>query len=529
MSTSTIHSRFTPNTSPSDRPIVSSEDSLGTMESDGKEYYYFKVGTGSQSRFYMFESPEARQEFMEWLSLSSGVEIDDLTTKDIRGVLKNYDIIDDYLTTTGQVNLDGNKLQSVWLTFIKAPMEEKIDGQAQHEFFGADVPYFADGAAPYLNNRDITFTGDHKNDGARLAGLAGSARVLVETKYGNQQTTPVDAATLDKGIQALCKSLFGDVPLTLEHLNILKQMGLVKGDATQGAASWTLSEAGVATNDAFAQPETADFVASMGLNSMSPEDLIKAAGTSTYFNDKGFAQKPNSNPPAYYGTGDVETLAREAYSKMKGSDESLPEGLKAQEGQQEAVLKLIVNLLGLPQGTTFDQLTPAQINAAIATGMVSYDKDSNTLSISLNGETYAKTKAESTQQTPPPASNPEKSFYDAMSTFYTMGGATGADRAEVNDDKGVKNDRFGTYGIGKLAGADANDDSFWNDVGLGHLSKDDRTKLINASKDILKYGGTEGSGGYLDQISSWGGGSGLGLGVFKSGQIQEWLKNNTPK
>jgi hypothetical protein len=528
MSSSTIHSTFTPSTGlPNQPPEVSAEENMGTMESGGQQYYYFKIGEGQTASFYMFESPEARQQFTEWLSLTTGANINDLSARDITKTLNDYQLVEDYQTTTGQVTQNGNR-QTVWMTFIKAPLEQKLEGQAKQEFFGGDTPYFAEGSAPYLAHRDISLTGDSNSDGAKLAGLSGSARFLFDSNYGQKETKPVDTNTLDKGLQDLAKSLFGDVPLTEEHLNIIKMMGFVKGDASQGASTWTLSEAGTAANDAFKTPGNAAYLASINLNSLSPEDLLKAGGASTYFTDGGFAKKQNSSET--YGTKDVETLAREALGKMKGADETLPAGLKAAEGQEEKVTKLITDLLGLPASTTFDQLTPSQVNAAIATGMVSYNKDTNTLSTTLNGETYFTEKTKQTENsTQPESTDPAKKFYDGMSTFYQLGGATGADRAEVNDKKGVKNDRFGTYGIGKLAGASATDDNFWKNVGLGHLSQDDRTKLINASKDILQYGGDQGSNGYLDKISTWGQGSGLGLGVFRSSQIQEWLKNNQPK
>lgn len=528
MSSSTIHSGFTPSAGlPNQPPTVSAEENMGTMESNGQTYYYFKTGEGQSASFYMFESPEARQQFTEWLSLTTGANINELSARDITKTLSDYQLVDDYQTTTGQVTQNGTK-QTVWMTFIKAPLENKLEGQAKQEFFGGDIPYFAEGAEPYLQHRDISLTGDANSDGAKLAGLAGSARFLFDSNYGQKETKSIDASTLDPGLQNLAKSLFGDVPLTEEHLNIMKMMGFVKGDATQGASTWTLSETGTAANDAFKTPSNASYLASINLNNLSPEDLLKAGGASTYFTDGGFAKKPNSSET--YGPKDVETLAREAFSKMKGADETLPAGLKAAEGQEEKVTKLIVELFGLPASTTFDKLTPSQVNAAIATGMIGYNKDTNTLSVTLNGETYFAEKTKQAENNPPPENtDPAKKFYDAMSTFYQLGGATGADRAEVNDKKGVKNDRFGTYGIGKLAGANATDDNFWNSVGLGHLSQDDRTKLINASKDILQHGGDKGSNGYLDKISTWGGGSGLGLGVFRSSQIQEWLKNNQPK
>lgn len=46
--------------------------------------------------------------------------------------------------------------------------------------------------------------------------------------------------------------------------------------------------------------------------------------------------------------------------------------------------------------------------------------------------------------------------------------------------------------------------------------------LVQAANTILQLGGA-GSGGYLDQISNMNGGSGLGLGVFREGQMRDWL------
>lgn len=531
MSTSTVSTGFTPGAAPA--PEDGSEpvsENMGTVEFDGKTYYYYKVGTGDYDKYYYFESSESRQNFLEWVSASTGVEIDDIGRSEMFEIAKQYEMLSDRTTTQGQVMVNG-QLQTVTMVFMKPPLDTKLNAQANVEFFGGDIPYFSDGSAAYLNNREFRFSEDPANNGARLAGLAGSARFLFDSNYGDKETT-LATGPLDPDVEALCKSLFGEVPITQEHLNILKVMGLVSGDATQGASTWKLTSEGQEAQGHFENPDYVDYLASMAINNLTPEDLMKAAGASTYFSDTGYAQKPNTEPPEYYTAADVEKLAQEAYGKMNTVEEPLPPGVTARADQQEALLKLIINLLGLPPNTTWEQLTPAQINTAIAVGLIGYDKETNTLFMTANGATYSSSKVAAPATTPPegtaPANNDAnlKAFWDAMYIFYTLGGPLGADGAEVElKGQGVRNDRFGTSGIGSLAGADPADNDYWNEIGLGHLSLEDRAKLVQASKDILMLGGSAGSGGYLDQISNMNGGSGLGLNVFREAQMRDWLSS----
>ncbi|WP_334118543.1 hypothetical protein [Limnobacter sp.] len=526
MSTSSVSTEFIPEIPPA--PKNGSEpvsENMGTAEFDGKTYYYYKVGTGNYDKYYYFESSESREKFLEWVSARTGVEIDDLGLSELFEISKLYEMTTERTTTQGRVMING-RLETVTMVFMKPALDTKLNAQANVEFFGGDIPYFPDGSAAYLNNREFRFSEDPANNGARLAGLAGSARFLFDSNYGEKELTPV-TGPLDPDVEALCKSLFGEVPITQEHLNILKLMGLVSGDATQGASTWMLTIEGQEAQGHFENPDYFDFLASMAINNLTPEDLMKAAGASTYFSESGYAQKPNTEPPEYYTAADVERLAKEAYGKMKGVEEPLPAGVTAGANQQQALLKLIINLLGLPSNTTWEQLTPAQINTAIAVGLIGYDKETNTLFMTANGATYTSSKVETPATNPsestPPADANLKAFWDAMYIFYTLGGPLGADGAETNTKgEGVRNDRFGTSGISSLAGADPADNDYWNKIGLGHLSHEDRTKLIQASKDILALGGA-GNGGYLDQISNMNGGSGLGLGVFREGQIRDWL------
>lgn len=266
---------------------------MGTEEFDGKTYYYYKVGTGGYDKYYYFESNESRQKFLEWVSATTGVEIDDLGMSEMFEVSKQYEMTTDRTTTQGRVMIDG-RLQTVTMVFMKPPLDTKLNAQANAEFFGGDIPYFPDGSAAYLNNKDFRFSEDPANNGARLAGLAGSARFLFDSNYGDKEPTPV-TGPLDPDVEALCKSLFGDVPITQEHLNILKVMGLISGDANQGASTWKLTTEGQEAQEHFENPANIDYLASMAINNLTPEDLMKAAGASTYFSGTGYAQSPTQN------------------------------------------------------------------------------------------------------------------------------------------------------------------------------------------------------------------------------------------
>lgn len=526
MATSTVNTGYVPGegTTPDETPAPAETGNMGTMEVEGQTYHYIKVGT----RYYMFDSEASRQQFLEWASAVSGVEIDDLNSGNLFDIVKRYDFSGDWGNDKVQVTENG-KLQIVWLDFVKAPLIDKINTQAATNFFGGDIPYFPDGSLPYLKHRVFTFTGDPEIDGGQLAGLAGSARFLYENNYGSKETTPVDLAALPDPIEELCKAIFGsNVTITQEHLNILKLMNLVTGDATQGVGTWALSNEGTECLTRFQDPAMKDFLPSMAMINMTQEDLLQAAGASVYFSGDGYAAVPDANPPRNYNAADVEKLAGTVYGRMKDIEEPLPEGLGAKDGQQDMVLKLIISLLGLPANTTWDQLTPAQINTAVAMGLIGYDQATNTLFMTGNGATYLSSKATAPGTAPPegtPAANQDsrlKTFWDALYIFYTMGGPQAADRAEVNSSGTQQNDRFGTMGIGIVANSDPNDQGFWDSIGLGHLSVEQRTQLKNACITML----APENSGYLLEISRSKGGSGLGDWVFRTHQMHTWLIDN---
>lgn len=526
MATSSVDTGFVPGEGlvPNDTPVEPGNENMGSMEVDGQTYHYIKVGT----RYYMFDSEASRQQFLEWASAVSGVEIDDLNSTNLFDIVKRYDFSGDWENASVQV-MENGKPQQVWMVFVKAPLHEKIDTQASKDFFGGDIPYFPDGSLPYLNHRTFTFTGDPVVDGGQLAGLAGSARFLFEKNYGNKETTPVNLAALPDPIEELCKAIFGsNVTITQEHLNILKLMGLVTGDATQGVGTWALSSEGSECLSRFQDPAMKDFLPSMAMINMTQEDLLQASGASVYFSGEGYAAVPDANPPRNYNAADVEKLAGTVYGKMKDVEEPLPEGLGAKDGQQDMILKLIVSLLGLPANTTWDQLTPAQINTAVAMGLIGYDQATNTLFMTSNGATYLSSKATAPGTAPPegtPAATQDsrlKTFWDALYIFYTMGGPQAADSAEVNNGYGIDNDRFGTMGIGIIANSDPNDQGFWDSIGLGHLSVEQRTQLKNACITML----APENNGYLLEISRSKGLGDAEDGVFRTHQMHTWLMEN---
>jgi len=184
MATSTVNTGYVPGegTTPDETPAPAGTGNMGTMEVEGQTYHYIKVGT----RYYMFDSEASRQQFLEWASAVSGVEIDDLNSGNLFDIVKRYDFSGDWENGMGQVTENGRP-QTVWMVFVKAPLHTKIDEQASKDFFGGDIPYFPDGSLPYLNHRTFTFTGDPVVDGGQLAGLAGSARFLFEKIMGTKR------------------------------------------------------------------------------------------------------------------------------------------------------------------------------------------------------------------------------------------------------------------------------------------------------------------------------------------------------
>ncbi|BET27550.1 hypothetical protein EV673_1779 [Limnobacter thiooxidans] len=524
--TSTVNTAYVPNAglTPSNVDGDGNEN-IGMTVVDGENKFYYKAGKS----VFLFNSEAERQSMLEWASSVSGVAIDDLEAKDVKGVVNKYELTTDWNTVSDLFTGDDGKETRAWMITVKTPIFDKIDTKISKDFFGGEAPFFSPGSEQYLKHRTFNFNGDPAVDGGQLAGLTGSAQFLFNKNYEGKTTTPTDLAALPDPVETLCKSLFGsDVAITQEHLNILKLMGLVTGDATKGVGDWALSTAGQTSSSKLAEKEPLKFIASMATLAMKPEDLVEASGASVFFKGDAYAPVADSNPAKNYAATDVESLAKKVYKNMEGTVETLPAGLGATTGQKDSILKLVTNLLNLPATTTWEQLTPSQINTAISMGLAAYNPTTNALTLTGNGATYISSKA-AVPATAPPVTTAAaeqdtglKAFWDALNTFYTTGGPLGADRAEVHrHDAGVKNDRFGTLGIGALGQASATDEDFWKDAELSHLNGDQRTQLINASNTLLKpeYGT------YLAQVSTLNGGSGE-ANVFLTGQMNTWLVNN---
>ena len=523
--TSTINTAYVPNAGlTADAAEGDSDEIMGTTVYNGENKFYYKV----DKSVFLFNSEAERQSMLEWASSVSGVAIDALEAKDVKGVVNKYELTTDWNTVSDLFTGDDGKETRAWMITVKTPIFDKIDTKISKDFFGGEAPFFSPGSEQYLKHRSFNFNGDPAVDGGQLAGLTGSAQFLFNKNYEGKTTTPTDLAALPDPVETLCKSLFGsDVAITQEHLNILKLMGLVTGDATKGVGDWALSTAGQTSSSKLAEKEPLKFIASMATLAMKPEDLVEASGASVFFKGDAYAPVADSNPAKNYAATDVESLAKKVYKNMEGTVETLPAGLGATTGQKDSILKLVTNLLNLPATTTWEQLTPSQINTAISMGLAAYNPTTNALTLTGNGATYISSKA-AVPATAPPVTTAAaeqdtglKAFWDALNTFYTTGGPLGADRAEVHrHDAGVKNDRFGTLGIGALGQASATDEDFWKDAELSHLNGDQRTQLINASNTLLKpeYGT------YLAQVSTLNGGSGE-ANVFLTGQMNTWLVN----
>jgi hypothetical protein len=312
-------------------------------------------------------SEEELQEILNFLALKNNKPVEELKVRDITLTL-DYDYFnykrnlgEDGITHTFTLTTEGQGL---------------VQNYNDTAFFGDEIPFFPSGSATYLNSGFNTeATGSAMS--AQLGGLMGAAQYIYNANYSaeSDQLGPIQDSDLDPNTLTLLENMFGpNTEFNQGHLNTLKMMGLLQGDASQAPSTWTPNENGTTVVEAFAN-NTLALIPSMGLLTMTQTLMNTASEVPGYFTATGYA--PN------YGSGQVEKDAKAILEGMaEVPDETLPPGL----APDEETRKMLNFLFGLPADNT--NFTTNQLNTAISMGLVSYNPVENTIAMTTNGGIY---------------------------------------------------------------------------------------------------------------------------------------------
>lgn len=337
--------------------------------------------------FVTADNPAELNAFLARISLLCNKPIDELRISDISRVCAADSLEFD------QVTLDGRIYTVIHVSDTQEDLTQEFN---QEEYFLGEIPKFTPGTGVYLNSSfDTEWTGLRKD--IALAGLSGAAQALYKGNYETATNLPPVNIPADSPVGKLLTFMFSpSTSFNQGHLNVLKMMGLVDGSATADPSTWTVTPNKGALIVAAIGTDRPKFIPSMNLLQM-PQDLqTMAAGVSKYFTAAGYA--------AGYSAEDVEKVAADVLNKGMGADKTpLPANLVI---PQDTAGKLLNHLFKLAPGN--QQFTVAQINTAVAMGLITFDGSANppTLAMTEIGNTYLKGKEAPPTAAPTPAPAP---------------------------------------------------------------------------------------------------------------------------
>lgn len=348
-------------------------------------------------------------------------------------------------------------------------------------YFGPKLPHFPPGSGTYLSSQfDTKSTDLAKSMG--LGGLIGSARALYQSNYGKSQLSGISNSELNDKTLELLQKLFGQTDgFNQGHLNILKMMGLVTGTTKDPISKWTLSDNGKQLLPCFNGEENT-FIPSMNLLGLSAKLRGQAGGVSLYFSGDGYSNG--------FTSANVEKDAKEILAGMGLDKTALPSNLDIKDD----AIKALNFLFGLGADNT--KFTTAQLNTAIAMGLVKYNAGSKTVELTNIGGIYLKDKEKPpvTTTNPPVNTDPLASLtgqqklargFQILTRAWFDVFDIGAGGYEGDDDYHIS-----LRDIQWLSGMTGPDDVGWNrkvDTAWDQLPKEQRQGVINLAKYLMKY------------------------------------------
>jgi len=492
---------------------------IGTTQ---KEPYSVRVG--NSDIFIRASSQEELDNFLAWLSLKSGKPVEELTALDFNR------FVPPSLLSASESVTDPDNPGLVTVFGIEGQQWGSVEGFNDTEFFGDEIPSFPPGSGSF-NGYNIK-TGEGMKTSVGLYGFAGTAQMIYKANYPAGEELPlIDTEKVNPEVLALHKRMFGDVPMTQGHLNVLKMMGLVSGSAKTGSDRWAVTDTGKSISAEIDRSET-DFIPAATLLSLDGTDLATAAEVKGYFS-------PDGRLINGFTTQDLEGLAGGLIESMTPADTALPPGVQIDPKSQT----MLNNLYGLPANNT--EFTAEQVNSAIAMGLVKFDPATGKVTLTTNGQGYLDTKIAEGEK--PEEGNPDDAgsdsnlindHYDTLMVDVAGDEENGTRKgdgrgdgwqmadymeSQFPDSNGVTGDgdnsNIGRNGIRLLSGLDVHS-AHWEDAGLGHLSIPERQKLIDAAKAIVDH---------PDYDSSWNAMSEGNRveGAVHENNVREWLSANS--
>lgn len=499
-------------------PTYGSDDSTPPGATDNEQ---FSVEIGDSGTYIRAGSQEELDNFLAWLSLVSGKPIDELTVPDlIRFVpmtnVGSYDWVDDP---------DGGRSK---VFSLESDQWKSVQEFNDTEYFGDNIPLYPPGTGKFFGYAMPKDKGVETS--GWLYGMAGTANTIYSANYPAGAELPaVDESTVPPDVLNLHKKMFGDVPMTQGHLNTLKMMNLVSGDAGADPSTWTTTERGAEMSAEWEKPQTT-FVPANTLLEWELPDWTKAVNFAQFFDESGNLKE---------GTGPelLEDQARELRKSMGPTETPLPPGMTV-DPETQAMLN---HLFGLPANNT--KFTAEQINVGVATGLVQIDPNTNTVTLTANGKGYlaartaAGTSAEGTDGTTTTTEPGIWDYYNNLTVDRAGDDKREADgegdgwqmadylESQVADRNGNKGDgdngNVGTNGMELLANL-TTDSAYWEDAGLGHLTTEERQGLIDSAKKITEHPEYESTWNEMSQ------GNRVEGAVHKD-DLKDWLSTNSHK
>lgn len=411
-----------------------------------------------------------------------------------------------------------------------------IDNWAAENFYQGAAPTLTHGTGGFVgSNIDLSETAPHKilANAATASGYISTAQQLVADNYADLSMPAINLESIqDAGLQTLMTQLFGNPPpggFHEGHLNVLKAMNLASGDVSQPASGWQLTEGGQVLSSAL-NAEGTDFISANHLFEMSSNHVQgKMQAAQLYFNPST-GELINSSPE---GVETALTTLRadgnEIYEALSAGKkpEPLPAGMEL-PGEVSALLTLVREKSG--------GFNTADLNTAIAQGLVQYDRQTGQVSLTAQGQSLLKAanpEIPADSSDAPAVDQGDQEFWNATNTLVNDHDGAGLKLVDYMEGRDGGKDRsdgrfYGYYVTDSMAPMLEGetpllnvDSPVWEEAGLGNLNTEARQQIINSLGVWAK------DRGRVDQVAGFYGAEGKEGRVITRDEAQAWLGRNS--
>lgn len=476
------------------------------------------------------ETEEDIEKVKAWLTHHTGKSLDQLS---LLGILRNMRNDNNTgVVVTRTTNDAGEMRREIRLT---DEMMTTVDTWATENYKQGAAPTFTHGTGGFIgSNIDLSETASHKvlANAATASGYISTAQQLVTDNYSDVSMPPIHLESIqDTGLKNLMIQLFGNPPpggFHEGHLNVLKAMNLATGEVNQPASEWHLTESGQVLISAL-NSEGTDFVAANHLFEVSGDHVQGKMQAAQMYFDPTTGQLINSSPEAVEATlTTLKTDAEAIYETLtqNGRPDSLPAGMVL----PQEVTELLTHVRQKSGG-----FNAADVNAAIALGLVQYDRHTGQVSLTTQGQSLlraANPEAPAETAEAPVENHADQEFYNATNTLVNKHDGAGLKLIDHMEGKHVgKNGRDGRFygyyvtdNIAPMLEGETPlltvDSPIWEDAGLGGLSKEARIETLQALGVWAK------DRGRMDQVAGFHGTEGKEGRVITKHEAQAWLGRN---